>query len=305
MQNFRLRVFRCVAQLLNFRKAAEELNMTQPAVSLQIKALEEELDLQLFNRAGGRIALTPAGATLLSYVERVDLLLAEAEDALCLFRGELRGVISVGASLTVAQYILPLLLGQFLREHPGVHMSVLSRNTEQIVESVAARHSSLGFIEGPARRRDVRVEPILQDEMVLIVPSGHPWDQSQPIALHDLCSVPLLTRERGSGSRHVVELALAKAGLPVRNLRVLVELDTTEAIKAAVESGLGVGFVSSWSIRKELRLGTLRTVKVVDLQIPRDISVVLPVGPEPQGILGHFLRLIREASVGLRSNLRT
>lgn len=279
--------------------------MTQPAVSLQIKSLEEELDLQLFNRAGGRIALTPAGATLLSYVERVDSLLAEAEGALSLFRGELRGVISVGASMTVAQYILPLLLGQFLREHPGVHISVLSRNTEQIVESVAARHSSLGLIEGPARRRDVRVEPILQDEMVLIVPSGHTWDQGQPIALRDLSSVPLLTRERGSGSRHVVELALAKAGLPVRDLRILVELDTTEAIKAAVESGLGVSFVSRWSIRKELRLGTLHTVKIADLQIPRDISVVLPVGPEPQGVLGQFLRLIREASAGFRSNLRT
>lgn len=279
--------------------------MTQPAVSLQIKSLEEELGLQLFDRTGGRIVLTSAGATLLPYTERIDALLAEAEDALSVFRSDLRGALSVGASLTVAQYILPLLLGQFVREHPGVHISILSRNTEQIAESVALHHSNLGFIEGPARRRDIRVEPILQDEMVLIVPSRHEWNGRRPITLQDLSTAPFLTRERGSGSRHVVELALDHAGLPPRNLRVLLELDTTEAIKAAVESGLGVGFVSRWSIRKELRLGTLRTVQVADLQIPRDISAVLPLGPEPQGLLGAFLHFIREASASLQSNRQT
>jgi DNA-binding transcriptional LysR family regulator len=295
MLNFRLKVFRAVATHLNFRRAAEELYLSQPAVSLQIKALEEELGLQVFDRGGSHIALTPAGATLLRYVEKLDTLATEAEGSLAAFRGEVRGRLSIGSSLTIAQYILPRLLGAFLHQNPHLEIAVATHNTEAVIEDVAERRSALGLIEGPPRRRDVTLEPVLEDELVVIVPPAHEWTEQGEIEVEQLSRVPLLLREHGSGTRLVAELALRKLGLRPRDLHVLLEFDMTEAIKSGVEAGLGIGIVSRWTIRKELELGTLRTVAVRGLRMRRNFSAVYPAGPEPQGAAASFLRMVRGA----------
>lgn len=295
MLNFRLKVFRAVAAHLSFRKAAEELYLSQPAVSLQIKALEEEVGLQLFDRSGSRIRLTAAGEELLRYVEKLEAVASEAEGALAAYRGEVRGKLAIGASLTIAQYVLPRLLGPFLQQNPHLEVGVTTHNTERVLEDVVEQRSALGLIEGPARRRDVTLEPVLEDELVVIVPPAHEWAEQREIEVEQLRRVPLLLREQGSGTRLVAELALRKLGLRPRDLHVILEFDMTEAIKSGVEAGMGIGIVSRWTIRKELELGTLRTVAVRGLRMQRNFSAVYRAGPEPQGAARSFLRFVRGA----------
>jgi DNA-binding transcriptional LysR family regulator len=295
MLSFRVKVFQAVARHLSFRKAAEELYLSQPAVSLQIKALEEEIGLPLFDRGGSHIALTEAGSILLDYAAKLAALAAEAGEALGPFRGELRGKLEMGASLTIAQYVLPGLLRPFLQQNPLLEVAVATHNTERVIDDVAGQRIALGLVEGPARRRDVKLEPVLEDELVAIVPPAHEWAEQGEIEVDELRRVPFLLREQGSGSRLVAELALRKAGLRPRDLRVLMELDTTEAIKSGVEAGLGIGIVSRWAIRKEVALGTLRTVTVRGVRMGREFSAAYRTGPEPQGAALSFLRFVRGA----------
>ncbi|HEV2484590.1 MAG TPA: LysR family transcriptional regulator [Terracidiphilus sp.] len=293
LDNFRLVVFRTVAEQLSFRKAAEELYLTQPAVSLQIKALEEDIGVQLFDRTGAHITLTPAGTVLLEYAGQVNALLAQAEHDIAALSGDHAGQLALGASTTIAQYVLPRLLGEFCREHPHVHPTLISGNTEHIVAAVENQKIELGLIEGPARSRDVKTEPFLEDELVLIASTAHEWAERASVNYSDIAAIPLLMRERGSGSRRVIEMKLERKAVKRSSLHIVMELDSTEAIKSAVEAGLGVGFVSRWAIAKDLRLG--RSFKIVDvagLSIKRNFLVAYASGPEPPGLALEFRRFL-------------
>lgn len=288
LDNFRLIVFRAVAEH-SFRKAAEELYLTQPAVSLQIKALEEEIGVQLFDRSGSQIALTEAGKILLNYSLRSNALLVQAQQEIAALSGEHAGNLALGASTTIAQYVLPRLLGEFSKAYPRVHLTMISGNTEQIVEAVEEQTIELGLIEGPARSRDVKAESFLEDELVLIVPSAHEWAELKSISCSEIAAAPLLMRERGSGTRRVVEMALESQCVKLSSLQIVMELDSTEAIKSAVEAGLGVGFVSRWAIAKDTRLdNNFKIVAVEGLRIQREFQLVHATGPEPQGLALHF-----------------
>lgn len=304
LENFRLVVFRAVAEHLSFRKAAEELYLTQPAVSLQIKALEEELGVQLFDRAGSRIALTRAGETLLGFARQVNTLLLEAEQQIAAASGERAGKLALGASTTIAQYLLPHLIGEFHRAFPRVEVALISGNTEAIVNAVLRQQIALGFIEGPAHNRDVKTEPFLVDELILIVPAAHEWAERRSIRSSEIAGTPLLMRERGSGTRRVVEHALEHQGIKLSSLSIAMELDSTEAIKSAVEAGLGAGFVSRWAIAKDLRSGvSLREIAIEGMRVQRDFLVVYPAGPAPHGLADEFRRFVF-AHAGDRDNSR-
>jgi DNA-binding transcriptional LysR family regulator len=297
LENFRLRVFRAVAEEMSFRKAAEVLHLSQPAVSQHIRALEEEAGVRLFDRArgeghGSQISLTEAGRVLLGYANTAAETMVEAQRALAALNDEAVGELRLGASTTVAQYVLPRILGAFLRQYPQVKLSLVSGNTERIVEAVAEEKVELGIIEGPAMRRDVKTKRMVRDEMVLIVSPNHAWvaRKAGAIAPGELAKVPLLLRERGSGSRRVVERALKKVGLPLRSLRVAMELDSTEAIISGVEAELGVGFVSRCAVNKVLRLGSVRIAAVEGLEILRDFSFVRMAGTELTGAAVAFQR---------------
>lgn len=293
LDNFRLVVFRKVADQLSFRKAAEELYLTQPAVSLQIKALEEDLGVQLFDRTGTHIQLTAAGRVLQRYAEQASSLLEEAEHEIAALSGDHAGHLALGASTTIAQYVLPRMLGEFTREYPRVQPTLISGNTEEIVQAVEDQKISLGFIEGPSRSRNVKTEPFLKDELVLIVSTAHELAEQAAISAEQLRSAPFLMRERGSGTRRVVELALERQGLKRNSLNITMELDSTEAIKSAVEAGLGIGFISRWAIAKDLRLNTsFKIVEVEGLRIQRDLLLAYLSGPEPHGLALEFRKFL-------------
>ena len=290
MENFRLTVFRAVARQASFRKASEALHLSQPAVSQHIHALEEELGCRLFDRSGTRTSLTAAGKLLLKYAERSVRVLNEAKSALAKLEGEVSGDLRLGASTTVAQYILPRMLGAFLKDNPRVTLSVISGNTEEIVDLLLRDSIMLGMIEGPPRSKEVHVEKFLDDQMVLIAPAGHEWSGIGSIPLQSLTKVPLLLREQGSGSRHVVEHALKKAGLSPSQLQIRMALDSTEAIVSGVEAGLGIGFVSQWAISKAARLGTIVPIRVENFEIRRDLTLIRRIGPAPEGVSAAFHR---------------
>jgi DNA-binding transcriptional LysR family regulator len=293
LENFRLVVFRAVAEQLSFRKAAEELYLTQPAVSLQIKALEEDLGVQLFDRAGSQIQLTPAGAVLLRYARQGNALMAQAEHEVAALSGEHAGKLALGASTTIAQYVLPQLLGEFRRTHPRVQLTLISGNTEHIVHAVGKQKIALGLIEGPARSRDVKTEPFMADELVLIVPGAHEWAERVSVSRAEMASIPLLMRERGSGTRREIEMALEEHGVKLGALDIVMELDSTEAIKSAVEAGLGAGFVSRSAIAKDLRMGSsFKIVEIAGLRIKRDFLVAHVAGMGLQGPAEEFRRFL-------------
>ncbi len=283
IENFRLKVFRSVAQQLSFRKAGERLFLSQPAITLQIRALENDLGVRLFDRTAGRVSLTRQGAVLLDYANQLAALVSEAEQALGATDGKTSGELSLGVSTTIAQYVLPRLLGAFLTENPQVQFSLQSGNTSHIVRLLLDNRINLGLIEGPARERSVRMEPFMEDELVLIAsPNFEPARLTRPqfLASH------LLMREQGSGSRRVVELALEHAGFKLKLFKQIMDLDSTEAIKSAVEAGLGIGFVSRWAISKELELNALKVVPVRGLSVTRNFSLITRTGPEPDGPAG-------------------
>jgi len=279
MENFRLKVFRSVCDCLSFRRAAEELHLSQPAVTQQIKALEDELSTRLLDRTGGRVVLTPAGRILKKRANEIAELAALTQEELASLNGEHHGLLRAGSSTSIAQYVLPRMLGRFKHEHPKVKLQIRSGNTEQVVE---------WLIEGPALRKDVRVEPFMEDELVLLYPANHPWKNRATLTVRDLKDAPFLLRERGSGTRRVLEAALEKAGLKVNELEVVMELDSSEAIISSVESGLGIGFVTRAAILPRLPLGKIATATIKGLRISRNFSLVYPAGPKPEGLAGVF-----------------
>jgi len=283
LENFRLKVFRTVAEHLNFRKAAEHLFLTQPAVTLQIKALENDLGVRLFDRTGGRISLTGQGEVLLGYANKMANLVSQAERGLGMGSGKVSGELSLGVSTTIAQYVLPRLLGAFLDDHPNVQFSLHSANTSEIVQLLLKGKVSVGLIEGPARDRGVHSEPFMEDELVLVAPGDFEFDH---LSRSQFLGLSLLMRERGSGSRRVVETALEKAGFKLMSFKKVMELDSTEAIKSAVEAGLGVGFISRWAISKELELSALKVVQVSGIRVTRHFILISRTGPEPKGPAG-------------------
>jgi LysR family transcriptional regulator, transcriptional activator of the cysJI operon len=294
LENFRLTVFRAVAAQRSFRRAAEQLYLTQPAVTQQIKALEELIGLALFDRSGREVSLTAAGAILLRYANQSCALLESAATDLAALKGQISGTLRIAASTTIAQYLLPPLLGAFLRLHPSVRLELESNNTEAVADAIAAGTASLGLVEGPPHNSQLRTEVWLPDELVLLAPPSHEWTAQRAITVDQLAAAPLIMRERGSGSREIVETALNAAGLPARSLRVLMELNSTEAILGCIESGVGLGFVSRSAVLRQLAAGTLAIVPVTGLTIARDLLLLTPAGPEPTGAAAAMLELLRQ-----------
>jgi LysR family transcriptional regulator, transcriptional activator of the cysJI operon len=295
IENFRVRVFRTVAHHLNFSRAAEELFLTQPAVTQQVKALEDELGVPLFDRGGGRITLTAGGKVLLPFADKMKEVSDQAFSAVAETTGQQAGELAIGASQTIGQYLLPNFVAGFVKAYPRIRVILRSGNTEAMLDALLAHEVHLALIEGPNQRKDLNIEPFLQDHMVLVVPTSHEW-ADQEVEVDALKQQPLLMREFGSGSRRVVEKAIVAAGLPKKDLKIQMELDSTEGLLSAVEAGLGVTFVSRWAVRNQLSLGTLKIARVRGLKLARQFSIAYPSGPAPTGNLGAFRRFLLSQS---------
>ena len=296
MLDYRLQVFRVVAEQLNFTRAAARLHISQPAVTQHIKHLEEHYRQPLFVRSPGGVTLTPAGETLLAHARQVGELDRAVEQRLSEDQLQVAGALNIAASTTIAQYLLPRWLGRFRRKHPQVQLSLRMGNTEEVVEALLAHRVELGLIEGPSGRRDLKTEEFAEDEIVPVAAADHPLVGKARLSMEDLAATPCVMRETGSGTRRVVETGLKRAGLKLRQLDVILEIDSTESIKGIVESGAGIAYMSRLALRHELANGCLRELRVKGLRITRPLFVLYPQGPRPPGPAGAFIDFVRMAA---------
>jgi len=264
-----------VAENKSFSRAARELFISQPAVSLHIHKLENELGVSLFNRSEKGVELTHAGMVLYKYARKILDLVTEAETEINRINGVIKGRLTIGATLTIGEYVLPGIIGGFKQLFPQVEILMHVQNTEVIVEELLAGHYDLALIEGLCDNPRIQKKKFLDDEIVLIASNDHPWSKKEIVTLEEVCNSNLILREPGSGTRLITEMALSRAGVDLSKLNIMMELGSSEAIKASVASNLGVAFISKWTLEKELKLELLKVIKIKDFSIPRSFNIIL------------------------------
>jgi LysR family transcriptional regulator, transcriptional activator of the cysJI operon len=260
MADRRLQVFHTVARLLSFTKAADALHMTQPAVTFQVRQLEEYFNTRLFDRTHNRINLTPVGECVFLYAEQIFERYAEMENAVKEMTGDVSGVLLIGASTTIAEYMLPALLGDFKRKYPDVRIRLRVSNTEGIVAMVEDNVIDLGVVEAPVGNKSLAVELCSMDQLVAVVAPDHELAVLNSVSIQDLLACPYISREEGSGTREVIAAYVSEQGIPWENMNIVMELGSSEAIKGTVAAGLGVAILSASSLQKEVQLGTLKVL---------------------------------------------
>lgn len=257
MADRRLQVFHTVARLLSFTKAAETLHMTQPAVTFQVRQLEEHFNTRLFDRTHNRISLTEAGEVVYRYAGQIFDLYAQMENAIRDITGDIRGVVTIGASTTIAEYMLPSLLGDFKAKYQDVAIHLKVSNSEGIVSMVENNIIDLGVVESPVSNKNLVVEACREDDLVAILPKGHPLAAAEKVSFKELLQYPFICREEGSGTREVISDYINRFDACDLHMKVAMELGSPEAVKGAVEAGMGVSVMSESTIQKELKLGSL------------------------------------------------
>ncbi len=301
MADRRLQVFYTVARQLSFTKAAERLFMTQPAVTFQVKQLEEHFNTRLFERSHGKISLTPAGALTLDYAERILNLTQEMDSRISELTGQISGPLLVGASTTIAEYMLPKLLGEFKRLHPETLARLTVANSETIEHKVADHTLNLGLIESPSHNPNLITSAFCEDELVTICAPNSDLAKNPTISPSVLASYPYISRESGSGTRECIDDYFSQNGINTDDLNLAMELGSREAIKGAVAAGLGSAVVSITTVAKEIRLGELVAVPMTP-SLRRQFSLVYPQEKFRSKLLQAFLEFIETTPLILDRN---
>jgi DNA-binding transcriptional LysR family regulator len=294
MDTRQLAAFCTVVERRSFSQAAEQLGVTQPAVSLQIRSLEKRLGHRLLDRSGRRVEPTEAGQRLYRSAQRMlaleeQLLQELGEEA----EGELTGKLEIGASTGPGGTVIPLVLAEFQRRHPQVHVALSVFDTQRVVEQVARRELELGVVGAATRYRGVSFEPFFRDEVVLACPPDHRF-AGRTIGLDELRGEPLVLMQEGAGVRQVIDDELRAHGVRLRDLDVRLELGLQESVRAAVLGGYGVTFVSRTAIESDLAAGTLATARVQGLDPAREILLVRSTGRTETRAAQEFAEFARE-----------
>lgn len=280
MSDFRLKVFMSVAKNLSFTKASQELFVSQPAITKHIQELETTYQVRLFDRQGKKIELTEAGKLLLEHGEQLVEAYKRLEYEMHLLHNEYTGPLKLGASTTIAQYVLPPLLARFIAKFPLVDLSLLNGNSRDIEVALQEHRIDLGLVEGIFRLPNLKYTTFLEDELVAVVHAGSKLPLSEEITPSDLPSIPLVLRERGSGTLDVFERALSYHNMKLSSLNVLMYLGSTESIKLFLEHTESMGIVSIRSVYKELVAGTLRVIEIKEMAMRRELCFVQQQGQE-------------------------
>jgi len=274
MSDRRLKVFHAVARLLSFTKAAEALHMTQPAVTFQVRQLEEYFNTRLFDRTHNKVNLTSAGIKVYEFSDRIFDLYDEMENSVRELTGEISGALTIGASTTIAEYMLPKLLGQFKAKYPEINIRLKVSNSDGIVSMVEHNVIDLGVVEATVSNKNLIVEVCHEDQLVVVAPPGHALSKRQgPVKVAELKTFPFICREEGSGTREVIMHYLQDNDIQESEMNFCLELGSPEALKGAVEAGMGISILSRSTITKEVKLNTM-VVLQLDPPLSRPFSFV-------------------------------
>ena len=280
-----LRSFLAVARNRGISRSVDELHLTQPAISRQILGLEESLGTPLFIRKGRLLALTEAGRILQQYGGRILQLVAEARAEIDGLKGLVRGHLRISAASTIGIYMIPGVLGEFKDLYQGIEISLDISNKRKVLESIQDGTADIGFVGPPVPESELlSMETYMEDDLVLIVSPHHWLGERESVTAKMLAEDVFILREKGSGTREIMEEELRHAGV---SLRHAMELGSTEAIKKAVAANLGISIVSSSAVNQEVMLGHLCTVRVSDLNLHRSIYMLyahnIPLSPAAEG----------------------
>lgn len=295
MFDFRLKVFHTVAKRLSFTKAAEELFISQPAVTKHIHGMEEQLGIALFERIGNRIRLTPGGKLLLQYANQIFLLYGNMEYDLHQLKQDQGGLLNIGASSTIAQYFLPGVLARFNQEHPSIRTSLINGNTEQIEEALLQKEIEVGIIEGHSRNPQLKYTELAKDEIALISNAKFKYPFKGALTTDDLRKIPLLVREHGSGTLEVIVNELKKLGLKLTDLNILMHMGSSESIKSYLREAPCAAFLSLRAVQGELESGVLKVLPLKQFKLIRKYHFIHPQGQQHK-LAQQFIRFARKQS---------
>jgi DNA-binding transcriptional LysR family regulator len=275
MDTYQLKIFSTVTRLQSFSKAAKVLHMSQPAVSTHIKNLEEYYQGQLFDRTPHGVILTKAGELFYAYSLRILDLQDEMEQQLENVLQRENNHIVVGASTTIGNVSLPCSIYLFKEEYPEVDIRLEIANSDEVLRKVMSEEVDIAVLEGFHDSPEINAIPVTSDELILIVPPNHPSTDGL-ISLEDFLKQPLILREDGSGTRKILTAELLKHSHSINDLKVITQMTTIDAIKSAVEAGLGGAVVPRLAVRKEAYLGSLKALRIADMDMPLNFNIIYP-----------------------------
>lgn len=293
MFDFRLKVFHTVAKRLNFTKAADELCITQPAVSKHIQEIESYYKVRLFERNGSKIRLTRAGGVLLHYTNQIFGLYSNMEFELNVLTDSQKGLLRIGASTTIAQYVLPPLLADFHKRYEDIRISLTINNTEQIEQALKNKDIDFGIVEGQAKNTLFKYSEFVRDEIVLVAATGNPLAKKTEITVEELSQIPLLLREPGSGTLEVIAHALKPFSMKISDLQCEMQLGSTESIKSYLLHSSCMAFLSVYSIFNELKNNELIIIDTKDLDIQRTFHFIQLHG-DTEGLPDLFMEFAQQ-----------
>jgi DNA-binding transcriptional LysR family regulator len=270
----RLEIFAKVAELGSFSRAAHALSLTQPTVSEHVRALEDELGIQLLDRLGRGAAPTRAGQLLLGYAQRMLTLSREARQAIDQFQGRLSGELVVGGSTIPGEYVLPALIGQFKAKQADISIALRIGDSRQVSEWVEDGRVELAIIGARPAQRTLEARELMADELVVVVPAEHAWTRRDTVSVAEVQAEPMVVRERGSGSRQALESALHEGGTSLGEFRIVGEMGSTQAIKQAVRAGVGIALISKRAVEDECKAGLVVCLTIARLEVRRAFYLV-------------------------------
>jgi len=287
--DFRLKVFHSVACNLSFTKASRELFISQPAISKHIHELEVQYKTPLFERTGSQIRLTRAGEFLFSHTHSLLASYRQLDFEMNLLTNNFLGDLHLGASTTISQYVLPPVLALFIKMFPDIHVSVLNGNSRDIELALRDGKITLGLVEGTTRQNTMHYIPFMKDELVVVTHVGSKLAAYDELTLEQLCALPVVLRENGSGTLEVLEGTLAKHQIKLSQLNVLLQLGSTESIKLFLENSDALGILSIRAVTRELMAGRLKVIEIEGFKAERTFSFVEPQG-QNSGMEESFMR---------------
>ena len=303
MADRRLQVFYTVARLLSFTKAADSLHMTQPAVTFQIRQLEEYFNTRLFDRTHNKISLTEAGQEVFAYAERIIGLYNEMDNQVRKLTGDVIGVLVIGASTTIAEYRIPTLLGDFQQKFPDVKLRLKVSNTVGIVHMVENNEIDVGIVEAPVNNKNLVVKVCWCDQLMLICPPDHELADQKTVVAEQIQPYSFIAREEGSGTREVISNYFEQRGLNYGDLKTTMEFGSPESVKSAVEAGLGISIISETTLAKELKLGTLCAISLKPPML-RPFSIVYQRQKFRLRAMEEFLEFAEEHCEDIKGDLK-
>ncbi|MBF0474421.1 MAG: LysR family transcriptional regulator [Deltaproteobacteria bacterium] len=274
MDIHRLELFCKVYELGSFSKAAEEIRLSQPTVSGHIMSLEESLNQKLFDRLQREVVPTRAGELLYGYAKKILSIRTQALEAMEAYGGRISGRIRLGGSTIPGQYILPELLGRFKRKYPDTTISLIISGTKRVGDMVLQNDADLGLVGAKINDQRLEHHPFTRDDLILVAPADHPWGKRKRVTPEELRTAPFIIREPGSGTRRSMLEAMEKVGVTLDQINVVAEMGSTEAIREAVKSGVGVSILSKRAVTNELALKQLVSIPIQNLNLTRNFYLI-------------------------------